>query len=200
MTLESIFASQAFTYLFVPALIFIAKIMDVTIGTIRIIFVSRGIRGWATVAAFFEIIVWLLAIGQIMRNLDNPYAYVAYAAGFAAGTYVGIRIEEKLAMGVLVVRIISGHDTTALAQALKADGHGLTQFTGCGVDEDVNVTYTVVRRKELDRVIEHIQEHNPHAFYSIEDVRYVNAKGLFPPPKPKQGRILRTFGRLRKAR
>ena len=82
-----------------PLLIFVARIMDVSIGTSRVIFVSRGYRVLAAVAGFWEVLIWLLAIGQIMQNLDNPMCYLAYAGGFAMGNYIGITLTNKMSWG-----------------------------------------------------------------------------------------------------
>ena len=99
-------AFDLYTYLLLPLLIFCARIIDVSIGTLRIIFVSKGKRNIAPLLGFFEVLVWILAISEIMQNLNNWVCYVAYAAGFAAGNYVGMIIEEKLAIGILIIRII----------------------------------------------------------------------------------------------
>ena len=93
------FGSEIFTFIILPILIFIARVCDVSIGTMRIIFISRGAKILAPLLGFFEILIWLVAIGKVMQNLDNIACYVAYAGGFATGNFVGIRIEEKLAMG-----------------------------------------------------------------------------------------------------
>jgi uncharacterized protein YebE (UPF0316 family) len=89
--------SGVYTWIVLPVLIFVARITDVSLGTVRVIFVSRGLKYLAPLVGFFEVLIWLLAIGQIMKNLSNPVCYIAYAAGFGMGNYVGIRIAEKLA-------------------------------------------------------------------------------------------------------
>src|SRR5665648_86798 len=106
--------SDTFSLFILPALIFIARIMDVSLGTIRIIFVIRGQKLLATLLGFFEIMIWLLAIGQIFQNLTDITYYIAYAGGFAAGNYVGIYLESKLALGTLAVRIITVKDALSL--------------------------------------------------------------------------------------
>ena len=86
-----------FSYILLPFLIFFARILDVSINTIRIIFVMNGRKGISTFLGFFESLIWLLAIGQIFQNIDNPASYIAYPLGFASGIFVGMFIEEKLA-------------------------------------------------------------------------------------------------------
>src|SRR5512136_1275959 len=114
MAAEAFVSTDLFTYVVLPILIFCARICDVSLGTIRVIFVSRGYRYLAPVLGFFEISIWLLAIGQIMRNLNNWTAYLAYAAGFALGTFVGITLEERLSIGMVIVRVITKRDCSPL--------------------------------------------------------------------------------------
>lgn len=177
--MEAMLNSEIFTWVILPALIFMARICDVTIGTIRIIFVSRGNKAAASVLGFFEVLIWLIAIGQIMKNLNNIFCYLAYAGGFAMGNFIGITLEEKLAMGVLVVRIITRKDATLLFEELKEEGFGITMLDARGATGPVNIIYTVIKRSALPRVVEMIKTFNPKAFYSIEDVRTVNS-GVFP--------------------
>lgn len=96
-----------FTYVVMPLLIFLARVGDVTINTLRIMFVLNGKKNVAPILGFFEALIWLLAIGQIFQNIDNPMSYLAYAGGFGAGTYIGMVIEEKLALGRVLVRVIT---------------------------------------------------------------------------------------------
>ncbi len=97
---------EVYNYVILPLLIAIARIMDVSVGTIRLIFVSRGYKYMAPALGFVEVIIWLLAIGQIMQQLDNFMSYIGYGAGFAMGNYIGIILVEKMSIGTVVVRII----------------------------------------------------------------------------------------------
>ncbi|UCC22469.1 MAG: DUF2179 domain-containing protein [Planctomycetota bacterium] len=174
-----IFGSDAFTYIVLPALIFLARVCDVTIGTIRIIFVSRGHKFLAPLVGFFEILIWLVAIGKIFENLDNVTCYIAYAGGFAAGNFVGIYIEERLAMGTLVIRVITRKGASELITGLRSAGYGATSIAAQGGSGTVSVIYSVIKRSDLDDVVAIIKKFNPKAFYSIEDVRFVS-EGVFP--------------------
>ncbi len=160
-------------------MIFLARICDVTIGTIRIIFVSKEQKLLASLFGFFEVLIWLIVIGQVMQNLDNIFCYIAYAAGFACGNYIGITIEGKLAMGVLVVRVFTTNNETKLIDSLRASGFGVTNLAAQGGSGPVNVVYTIIKRSCLQEVIAIIKQFNPKAFYSVEEVRSVNA-GVFP--------------------
>ncbi|HUX53502.1 MAG TPA: DUF2179 domain-containing protein [Williamwhitmania sp.] len=171
--------SNLFVYLLLPLIIFFARICDVTIGTMRIILVSKGQRNIAPFLGFFEVFIWILAIGQIMSHLNNFFCYIGYAAGFATGNYIGMLVEEKVAMGTLLIRIITPKDATELLENLHTLGYGATSFDATGRDGKVNIIYTIVNRTQLKRVEEVIMTFNPHAFYSIEDLRSVK-NGILP--------------------
>ena len=174
--------SPLFAWVVIPLLIVLARIIDVTIGTIRIIYVARGMKYLAPLFGFFEVLIWLLAISQIMRNLNNPVYYVAYAVGFAAGNLLGIYIEERLAVGRVVMRIITKKDATELVARLRSRGHGVTTVPAAGATGPVNLILTIIDRGNIKAVVEAIQRLHPNAFYSIEDVRAVN-EGTFPPSR-----------------
>ncbi|MBN2236000.1 MAG: DUF2179 domain-containing protein [Bacteroidales bacterium] len=165
-----------FTYVILPLLIFLARIVDVTLDTLRIVFVSKGDKYLAPFLGFFEVLIWLIAITRIMQNLDNVTCYIAYAAGFATGNYFGLIIEERLAMGVQMFRIITQKEASTLIESLKENGYGITSIEAKGSTGDVNVIFSVVKRSESQKIIELINRFNPNAFYSIEDVRRVNEK------------------------
>ena len=171
--------SWAYTWIVIPLLIFVARIFDVSLGTVRVIFVSRGFKYLAPVVGFFEILIWLLAIGQIMKNLSNPACYIAYAGGFALGNFVGIHIAEKLSLGLVMIRVVTKKDAASLVDFLKAENYGVTSVDGHGTSGQVKVVFTIVPRREARGVVELIKKFNPHAFYSIEEVGLVE-KGIFP--------------------
>lgn len=181
-----------YSFVILPVLIFFARIIDVSIGTIRIIVVSRGNKRLAPLLGFFEVLVWILAIGEIMQNLNNWVCYIAYAAGFATGNFVGMLIEEKLAMGTLVIRVITQKNTSELVDSLYAKGYGVTEIDAKGKFSKVNVIYIILKRRQLQEAQHIIQSNNPAAFYTVEDLRKVQY-GVFPihqPPNFKR-RILK---------
>lgn len=179
---NSFFDSGIFSYAVLPLFIFLARICDVSIDTVRIIFVSKGRRNIAPILGFFEILIWITAITKIMQNLDNYVNYVAYAAGFATGNYVGMIIEEKLALGVQMIRIFTGGDGMELVKNLSGSGFGATVIEARGSKEDIQLIYSIVNRTELKKVIEVINDFNPKAFYTIEDIKAVN-EGIFKEKK-----------------
>ena len=180
--MENILNSGTFSLIILPILIFFARIVDVTFGTIRIIFVSRGLKWFAPFFGFFEIMVWLFAIGQIFNNLTNITYYIAYAGGFATGNFVGIWIEDKMAIGTLIVRIITRKEGTQLIDYLKSGGFGITIIDAEGATGKVKIIYTIIKRRDLQKVVGIIKRFNPRAFYSIEEVRSAS-EGIFPPEK-----------------
>jgi uncharacterized protein YebE (UPF0316 family) len=175
----SFLSSGLFTWVILPVLIFIARICDVSLGTIRVIFVSRGYRHLAPLLGFFEISIWLFAIGQIMRDINDISIYLAYAAGFATGTYVGIALEERLSLGTVLVRVITKQDSGGLIGALREADYGLTTHAAEGAQGPVTIVFTVVKRQDLPHVVGIIERFNPHAFYSVEDIRHAR-EGVFP--------------------
>lgn len=177
--------SDLFNYGLLPFLIFLARISDVTIGTIRIVMVAKGQKMIAPILGFFEVLIWLLAISKIIQNLDNWVCYVAYGAGFATGNYIGMIIEEKLAVGIVQLQIITRTEAHKLIEKLKLDGYGITHQEAHGAIEDVSIIYSIVKRTDLPRVVEIIRNYNPNAFYSIADVKFVN-RGVFSPVAPMQ--------------
>ena len=179
MGISALLNSEIFTWVILPALIFISRVFDVSIGTMRIIFVSRGKKFLAPLLGFFETIIWITAISQIMKNLDNILCYLAYAGGFALGCYVGILIEDKLALGTLVIRVILTKDELTLKKRLVDAGYGVTVVDAQGSSGEVHIIYTVIKRKKLKEVLDIINTCNSKAFYSIEDARGVNM-GIFP--------------------
>ena len=183
---STFFDSNLFSYLILPLMIFCARICDVSIGTMRIIFVSKGKRNIAPLLGFFEVLIWIIVVSRVMQNLDNYLTYVAYAAGFATGNYVGMIIEERLAVGVQLIRVITHQQGSELVRLLSEDGFGATMVDAQGAREKVALIYTVVPRNDLDKVLGIINSFNPRAFYSIEDIKSTS-EGIFPPKRPNTG-------------
>jgi len=179
MDVLSIYNSDLFKWVVLPVLIFLARLTDVSLGTLRIIFVSHGLKYIAPIVGFFEINIWLLAIGQIMQNLNNIPCSLAYAGGFSAGAFVGMVIEEKLSIGMVMVRVICKHDASELIKSLQEAEYGVTTHDAEGVKGPVQIIFAVIRREDLRDVLDRIHKIHPHAFYSVEDVRSVG-EAMFP--------------------
>jgi uncharacterized protein YebE (UPF0316 family) len=166
--------SELVTYLLLPLFIFVARIMDVSLGTLRIIFVTKGMKRVAPLVGFFEVLIWLLAISRIMQDLDNWVCYVAYAAGFASGNFVGMLLEERLAIGHEMIRVITRKDATNLIAELSDRGYGFTSVKAQGIEGEVAVIYIIARRSMINDVLDLINIYNPRALYTVEAIKYVN--------------------------
>lgn len=171
--------SALFTYVVIPVLIFLARILDVSVGTLRMIFVAKGMKYLAPILGFFEVLIWLLAIGQILQNLSNWINYVAYAGGFAAGNYIGMIIELRLALGTVILRVITNRDASKLVAIMRENNFGVTSVEAEGKSGAVKILFAMIARTELRKIIDLVHKYNPNAFYSVEDVRVVN-QGIFP--------------------
>ncbi len=179
-----------YTWVLIPSLIFIARVADVSIGTIRIVFISKGLKLLAPILGFFEIFIWLLAMTKVFENLDNWFYFIAYSAGFAVGNYIGLLIEEKLALGYANLQIITQKSGIDLARKLSEEGFGVTWNDANGSRGKVTVIYCVIKRSNFPRVSEVIKKYNPRAFFTIEDIRFAN-QGVFP-----MRTIQRSFGQF----
>lgn len=170
-----------FDFVVLPILIMMARVVDVSLDTIRVIMVAKGYRNLAPFVGFFQSLIWLITITRIMTNLDNWFTYIGYALGFALGTYVGMILEGKLALGYELVRIITRNEADHLIDGLRERGFPVTTVPGMGRDGEVGVLYVIIKRKVLREVVGIIQQFNPKAFYTIEDMRFVSNYALLSP-------------------
>jgi len=168
-----------FSYIVLPLLIFVARICDVTLGTLRIIFVSKGYKVIAPILGFFEVLLWIIVISQLLNSISGWFCYIAYAAGFATGNFVGMKIEERIAIGTMLVRITISKDARELMNILNNNGFGTTLIEGEGSKGKVNIILSIVSRKSIQNIQKMLNEYDRNLFYSIEDVRSVT-KGVFP--------------------
>lgn len=185
------FSTDMFRYVILPLLIFTARVCDVSLSTIRIIFVMNGKRNIAPILGFFEAFIWLLAVGQIISQVDNIFAYLAYAGGFATGTFVGMYLEERLAVGMAVLRLITKEVNEGMLEFLHTNQFSYSLVDGVGRSGKVNVVFFVVKRENLERLIDGINEHHPNAFYTIENIRQVNQTHQFNSPISDQQKARR---------
>jgi uncharacterized protein YebE (UPF0316 family) len=179
-----------------PLVIFAAETLVVTISTVRIISVSRGRKVLASVLGTFEITIWLFAIGKVMQNLDDWTCFVAFAAGFTIGNFFGVLLEAKLAIGNLVVRVITHRNGREIVQSLKMADFGVTSIDAQGATGAVQVILTVIPRKELDRVVALIKACDPKVFYSVDDLHSA-AAGISPAARVSPRKLLPSFFWLR---
>ncbi len=167
-----------YNWVTLPLIIFFSRIGDVSLGTLRNVFISKGFKKIVPFLGFFEVLIWIIVVAQVMKNLNNVACYLAWASGFATGTFVGLQIEERLALGLQVIRIITNQNCDELLVALKQNNHGVTLVDAQGSKGPVKMIFTIIKRQNVHSVVKLIQQHNPSAFYSIEDIRNTN-QGVF---------------------
>lgn len=170
-------SENIFTFVLLPLLIFLARISDVSINTIRIIYVLGGRRMTATLLGFFESLIWLMAIRQIFEHMDNWLCYVAYPAGFATGIFVGMIIEERIAYGKVIVRIITRRDVGPLIEYLNKMNNRYTHVNAQGPDGHENLVFTVLQRERLEELLITLKNILPSAFYTVEKVNRAAESG-----------------------
>jgi uncharacterized protein YebE (UPF0316 family) len=175
-------------FFFLPLLVFVAELTVVTLCTLRIIFLSRGMKILAPLLGFFEVTIWLFAIGQVMQNLQDPGCFLGFAGGFTLGNLLGILIEERLALGSAVVRTITHRDATELVGGLRRAGYGVTSQDAEGATGPVKMVFTVVQRRDLEGVLGIIRRFDAKAFYSVDEIQDVGP-GIFPERKGMRGVI-----------
>lgn len=166
---------DAIPAVWIPAVIFFARIGDVSLGTIRIVYVARGMKVRAAILGFFEVLIWIIIVAQLIQHLNNWLNFVAYAGGFSIGTFLGIAIENKLKVGTLIVRVITAEDPQQLITQLKDAGFMLTRIDASGGMGPVQIIFSVVQRKRWDEVKRIIESFDPDAFYSVEDVKFASS-------------------------
>jgi uncharacterized protein YebE (UPF0316 family) len=161
------------------AFIFFAEMTVVTLSTLRVIFIARGMKYSASCLGFFEVSIWLYAIGQVMTNLSDLRCALAFAGGFTMGNFLGMLIEQKLALGSVVVRVITHKGAGQLVEGLRLAGYGVTCIEGEGAKGAVEVILTVLPRRELDAVVEMLKRFDPNVFYSVDALQSATA-GVAP--------------------
>ena len=167
-----------YNWVYLPLLIFISRIGDVTLGTLRHVLTSRGHKNISPILGFFEVLIWIVVVSQVMKQANNFACYIGWAGGFAMGNYIGLLIEERIALGLQIIRIITNQECSQLISELQTANHGTTVVDATGAKGPVKIILTVVKRKNIEPIIKIIQQYNPDAFYSIEDIRDVN-RGVF---------------------
>ena len=165
-----------------PVLIFFARLLDMTLDTVRVIYVTRGEKYTAAILGFFQTLIWVFAISQVIANLGGLLNAFAYAAGFSAGTFVGIYVEGKLALGKVMLRLVTRKNSDELVSILEQEGYGYTVSKGNGHHGEVSIIYIVVVKKLLRECMDLIRQYHPRAFISVSDVKEAQ-EDIMPPYK-----------------
>ena len=160
---------------YIPVLIFFARICDVSIGTIRMIFVIAGWRFRAAALGFVEVVIWALAIGGLAQSITSPVLLLAYAGGFSTGNLVGMLIEQKLALGYRIVQVINRDVSGELPTRLRDNGYRVTTVAGQGRNGPVEIAYAVVRRRAMAELLGLIDQIAPEAIVAVERAEHANA-------------------------
>ncbi|GHV72364.1 UPF0316 protein [Bacteroidia bacterium] len=168
-----------YEWVILPLIIFCARICDQTVGTLRLIFIAKGNRKLAPIMGFVETLIWIVVIAQIIAKVTNPLCYIAYAAGFATGNYVGILVEERLSLGNVIVRVITPNLDLPLSTVLTEHHFSFTVLDAEGSSGKVKVIFVVLDRVDLKQFIAMLNEKSPSAFYTVEDVKQVK-EGIYP--------------------
>lgn len=161
-------------------LIFCARLLDVPIGTVRMIMVMNGHRYVSAALGFFEVIIWMIAVGKAIQYIDSVVALVAYGGGFALGTLLGMEIEQRLAIGWRVIRVINPRPELLLAERLRRQGYHATRIDGHGGgggfsrEGPVEIVFLAVKRKIVPGVMDKIARVAPDAIVSVERAEKVS--------------------------
>jgi uncharacterized protein YebE (UPF0316 family) len=154
-------------------LIFLLRVGDMSLDTLRVLVVMRGRKGIVWLLGFFQSAIFVLAISSVLQNLDNPLNMIGYAAGFATGNVVGMLIEERLAIGHINLRIVSSRRGAAIVDRMRSEGYAITEIPARGKDGTVSLLTASVLRRNVDRVHKIVNAIDPEAFITAEDVRPV---------------------------
>jgi uncharacterized protein YebE (UPF0316 family) len=153
--------------------IFVLRVLGVSISTVRVLLMTRGMRLVSAALGFFEVLVYALAIGRVVQDLNNIPNLMSYCLGFSVGTLLGMWLEQRLALGYATVRVITVANGHQVAQAIHAAGFGATEDRARGKDGFVGIVTTVVRRREVDAVRYVVHQAAPKAFITVEETRQV---------------------------
>jgi uncharacterized protein YebE (UPF0316 family) len=168
--------------------IFLARVVDVSLGTLRTILVFRGRRFIAAFIGFFEVLIWLMAAGQVISDLSAWYLAVSYAAGFATGNIVGIWLESRLALGLELVRVVSESREVSVANLLRESGFSAIELAGLGDrDMPVEIVFLVVRRRAVRNLLKRIEAIDPQAFCTISDIKQHQSLDLLSLSRTSKG-------------
>jgi len=155
-------------------LIFLLRVGDMSLDTLRVLYVIRGRKGIAWILGFCQAMIFITAITTVLSNLDNLFYIIAFAAGFATGNVVGMTIEERLAQGHTHLRIISSRRGSAIAESLRNEGYAVTEIPARGKDGMVTAINCSVKRKNINKVRKLVEDIDVDAFITAEEIRPVH--------------------------
>ena len=156
-------------------LIFFAKIIEVSLTTVRIVLITRGEKLYGSIIGFVEVLIWLYVISTVLIGINKaPFKMVTYASGFACGNYIGCILEEKLALGLMTINaIVSEKDGKTLAKILRTENVGVTIIDAEGLKEDKKMLILHVKRKRKSEILKLIQNSHINAVVSLMDTKTI---------------------------
>ncbi|MBO8128341.1 MAG: DUF2179 domain-containing protein [Peptococcaceae bacterium] len=162
-------------------MIFAARVTDMSLDVMRVLLLTRGKKGWASIVGFVEVTIFIIVLNEVLQGgLNDPGKVIAYAAGFGMGNYVGSLIEEKLAVGFLALQIFPHYEVCeSLKNLLRKERFGVTELTGQGRSGPRSILYVLLKRKDLNRALRLLDEYDPDVFYHVSDARSIHG-GIFP--------------------
>ena len=155
-------------------IIFCAKIIEVSISTIRVVFIGKGERVKGAILGFVEIMIWLIVVSSVLNNItEDPIKMLIYAAAFSLGNYLGVTIESKIAVGLASIQVVVNEkDGDVLANILREQGYGVTIIEGKGKNESIkNLLFIQLKRKKIPEAVKLIKQHNPEAYITVNDIK-----------------------------
>lgn len=171
------------TMIFGYMLIFLARVTDVSLGTVRTLMVVQGRKLQAALIGFFEVTIYVIVLGTVVKDLTNPLSLLSYSLGYACGNYVGITIENKIGLGNLTAQIIlKGADNEELIERLRNEKFGVTVLEGQGREGTREILNVVIQRKSLDKVREIVYEYDDKAFITANNINPISG-GYFSTTK-----------------
>jgi uncharacterized protein YebE (UPF0316 family) len=170
--------SIPYFHIILPIIIFFTRMLDTSLGTLRLVLIGRGNRKAVRVIGFFEVLLWITAISQLIQHVNHWSSYIAWALGFTAGSFIGFKIEEKMALGKHQMRIITPQPIEEFLEALKSLNQGYTVFDGIGANGPVKQIFIIVNRKHSKEITELMRKHIPQSFCSISDIQATDS-GVF---------------------
>lgn len=155
-------------------IIFFAKIIEVSISTIRVVFIGKGERVKGAILGFVEIMIWLVVVSSVLNNItEDPIKMLIYAAAFSLGNYLGVTIESKIAVGLASIQVVVNEKSgDILADILREQGYGVTIIEGKGKNESIkNLLFIQLKRKKIPEAVKLVKQHNPEAYITVNDIK-----------------------------
>lgn len=187
--LQTFIADQELiTYVVLPLVIFAARVLDVSIATVKLMFVVNDNRKLAFILGFIEAFIMIIALGEIIQNADNIISYIFFALGFATGTFSGMWIENKLAHGKLFIRLMTKVQDEEFYEYLRENNFRFNHISAADNDGNTDLVFILCSRKREQEIKMLIDYHFPNALYTVEAVKKVNKEDLFVDERKKQRR------------